>query len=85
MQMGSLHPHSHRVTEIPVHKSLPNVGDVVVVQQALKKPPSFENHRITGVCLGRDAGGVLVASVIDGSLHKVCSAKVRRLGEKVGH
>ena len=32
----------------------------VVVHQALKKPPSFENRGTTGVCLGHDsrvAGG----------------------------
>ena len=28
--------------------------------------------------------GVLVVSVINGTLREVCSAKVRRLGEKVG-
>ena len=39
------------------------------------------------MCLGHDSrvsGGVLVVSVVDGSLHEVCSAKVHRLGEKVG-
>ena len=41
----------------------------------------------TGVCLGYDtriAGGVLVVSVINGELKEVCSAKVRKLGERVG-
>ena len=35
--------------------------DVVVIHQAFKKPPSFENRGTTGVCLGHDtriAGGV---------------------------
>ena len=46
-----------------------------------------ENRGVTGVCLGHDnrvSGGVLVVSVINGFLREVCSAKVRRLGEKVG-
>ena len=62
-------------------------GDVVVMHHAVKKPPSFENRGTTGVCLGHDsriAGGVLVASVVNGELKEVCSAKVRTLGEKVG-
>ena len=79
--------HTHRVTEIPISKTLPHFGDVVVVvHQAFKKPPSFENRGVTGVCLGHDsriAGGVLVVFVVNGEL-KVCSAKVRSLGEKVG-
>ena len=29
-------------------------------------------------------GGVLVVSVINGTLREVCSAKVRRIGEKFG-
>ena len=68
-------------------RTLPSFGDVVVVHQALKRPPSFENRGTTGVCLAHDnrvAGGVLVVSVINGTLREVCSAKVRRLGEKVG-
>ena len=79
--------HTHRVTEIPINKALPHFGDVVVVHQAFKKPPSFENRGVTGVCLGHDsriAGGVLVVSVVNGELKEVCSAKVRALGEKVG-
>ena len=44
--------HTHRVTEIAIDKALPNFGDVVVVHQALKKPPAFENRGTTGVCLG---------------------------------
>ena len=39
------------------------------------------------MCLGHDtriAGGVLVVSVINGELKEVCSAKVRKLGERVG-
>ena len=79
--------HTHRVTEIAINKTLPHFGDVVVVHQALKKPPSFENRGVTGICLGHDnrvAGGVLVVSVVNGVLREVCSAKVRRLGEKVG-
>ena len=27
---------------------------------------------------------VLVVSVVEGALHEICSAKVRRLGEKIG-
>ena len=60
---------------------------MVVVHQAFKKPPSFENGGVTAVCLGHDsriAGGVLVVSVVNGDLKEVCSAKVRKLGEKVG-
>ena len=37
------------------------------------------------MCLGHDtriAGGVLVVSVINGELKEVCSAKVRKLGER---
>ena len=52
--------HTHRVTEIPINKTPPHFGDVVVVHQAFKKPPSFENRGVTGVCLGHDsriAGG----------------------------
>ena len=79
--------HTHRVTEIPINKTLPHFGDVVVMHHAFKKPPSFENRGTTGVCLGHDsriAGGVLVVSVVNGELKEVCSAKVRTLGEKVG-
>ena len=79
--------HTHRVTEIAINKTHPHFGDVVVVHQAFKKPPSFENRGVAGVCLGRDsriAGGVLVVSVVYGDLKDVCSAKVRNLGEKVG-
>ena len=79
--------HTHRVTEIPINKALPHFGDVVVVHQAFKKPPSFENRGTTGVCLGHDsriAGGVIVLSVVNGELKEMCSAKVRNLGEKVG-
>ena len=39
------------------------------------------------MCLGHDtriAGGVLAVSVINGELKEVCSAKVRKLGERVG-
>ena len=39
------------------------------------------------MCLGHDtriAGGVLVVSVVNGELKEVCSAKVRKLGERVG-
>ena len=78
---------THRVTEIPINKTLPHFGDVVVVHQAFKKPPSFENRGVTGVCLGHDSrivGGVLVVSVVNGELKEVCPAKVRNLGEKVG-
>ena len=79
--------HTHRATEIPINKTLPHCGDVVVVHQAFKKPPRFENRGVTGVCLGHDsriAGGVLVVSVVNGELKEVCSAKVRNLRDKVG-
>ena len=78
--------HTHRVTEIPISKTLPHFGDVVVAHQAFKKPPSFENRGVTGVCLGHDSriAGVLVVSVVNGELKEVCSAKVRNLDEKVG-
>ena len=79
--------HTRRVTEIPINKALPHFGDVVVMHHAFKKPPSFENRGTTGVCLGHDtsiAGGVLVVSVVNGELKEVCSAKVRKLGERVG-
>ena len=68
-------------------KALPHFGDVVVIHHAFKKPPSFENRGSTGVCLGHDsriAGGVLVVSVVNGELREVYSAKVRKLGERVG-
>ena len=55
--------------------------------KAFKKPPSFENRGVTGVCLGHDshiAGDVLVVSVVNSELKEVCSAKVRNLGEKIG-
>ena len=71
--------HTHRVTEIPINKFLPHFGDVVVVRQAFKKPPSFENRGVAGVCLGhgsRIAGGALV-SAVNGELKEVCSAKIR--------
>ena len=79
--------HTHRVTEIPINKALPHFGDVVVVHHAFKKPPSFENRGSTGVCLDMTlelAGGVLVVSVVNGELKEVYSAKVRKLGERVG-
>ena len=79
--------HTHRVTEIPINKALPHFGDVVVIHQAFKKPPFFENRGSTGVCLGHDtriAGGVLVVSVVKGELKEVRSAKVRKLGGRVG-
>ena len=80
---------THRVTEIAINKTLPHFGDVVIVHQAFKKPPSFENRGVTVACLGHDsriAGGVLVASVVNGDLKEVLAefANVRNLGEKVG-
>ena len=69
---------THRVTEIPINKALPHFGDVVVVHQAFKKPPSFENRGVTGVCLGHDnriAGGVVVVSVINGELKECVLCK----------
>ena len=53
--------------------------------KAFKKPPSFENRGVRGVCLGHDsriASGVLVVSVVNGDLKEVCSVKVRNLGER---
>ena len=50
-----------------------------MVHQFLKKPPFFENRGTTGVCLERDnrvSGGVLIVSVVGGSLHEVCLPKV---------
>ena len=41
--------HNHRVTDIVIDKGLLHFG-VVVVHQAFKKPPSFENRGTTGVC-----------------------------------
>ena len=82
MQVGGI-----CVTEIPINRALPHFGDVVVVHQAFKKPPSFENRGVTSVCLGHDsriAGGVLVVPVVNCELKEVCSAKVRNLGEKFG-
>ena len=79
--------HTHRVVDLPTDKTLPVFLHVVVVHQALMKPPSFENRGTTGVCLGHDgrvSGGVLVVSVVDGLLQEVCSAKVRELCEKIG-
>ena len=35
--------HRHRVTEIPINKTLPHFGEVVVMHHAFKKPPSFES------------------------------------------
>ena len=86
LQMGGLCPHTQCQCD-PHGKSLPNFGDVGVVHHALKKPPSFENRGTTGVCLGHDSivsGGVLVVSVVKGSRNEIRSAKVCRLGEKVG-
>ena len=55
--------HTHRVTEIPINKTLPYFGDVVVVHQAFKKPPSFENRGVTsGDWKGVLLEGVLVAN-----------------------
>ena len=42
---------SQQGVEIAINKTLPHFGDVVVVHQAFKKPPSFENRDVTGVCL----------------------------------
>ena len=63
--------HTYCVTKIAINKPLPDFGDVEVVHQAFKKPPSFENRGVTGVCLAHDsriAGGVLVVSVVNGDL-----------------
>ena len=89
MSLGSLRSHSTSCTRLHslTRASPPSFGDVVVVRQALKKPPSLENRGTTRVCLGHDrrvSGGVLVVSVVDGLLQEVCSAKFRRLGAKVG-
>ena len=46
--------HNHRVLNIRLNASYPLFGDVVVVHRFLKKPPSFEDRGITGVCLGHN-------------------------------
>ena len=49
-------------------------GDVVVVHQAFKKPPSFENRGVTGVCLGYDsriAAGDFIVSVVNSEVKEV--------------
>ena len=72
---------------IAINKTLPHFGDVVVVHQPFKKPPSFGSCGVAGAHLGHDnrvAGGVLVVSAVNGALKEVCSTKVRPLGEKAG-
>ena len=46
--------HNHRVLGIRLSASCPLFGDVVVVHRFLKKPPSFEDRGVTGVCLGHN-------------------------------
>ena len=76
--------HTHRVTEIPINRALPHFGDVVVVHQAFKKPPSLKIV-VSQVCAwDMTAALSLVASVVNGELKEVCSANVRELGEKIG-
>ena len=77
--------HNHRVLSIKLNASYPLFGDVVVVHRFLKKPPSFEDRGITGVCLGHNplvSGGVTVGTVSDGLFNVIVTAKVRKLGER---
>ena len=77
--------HNHRVLGIRLNASFPLFGDVVVVHRFLKKPPSFEDRGITGVCLGhnlRISGGVTVGTIADGLFNVIVTAKVRKLGER---
>ena len=77
--------HNHRVLNIRLNAGYPLFGDVVVVHRFLKKPPSFEDRGITGVCLGHNplvSGGVTVGTVSDGLFNVIVTAKVRRLGER---
>ena len=77
--------HNHRVLSIRLNASYPLFGDVVVVHRFLKKPPSFEDRGITGVCLGHNplvSGGVTVGTVTDGLFNVIVTAKVRKLGER---
>ena len=77
--------HNHRVLSIQLNASYPLFGDVVVVHRFLKKPPSFEDRGITGVCLGHNplvSGGVTVGTVSDGLFNVIVTAKVRKLGER---
>ena len=48
--------HNHRVLGIRLNASYPLFGDVVVLHRFLKKPPSFEDRGITGVCLVQKLG-----------------------------
>ena len=77
--------HNHRVLGIRLNASHPLFGDVVVVRRFLKKPPSFEDRGITGVCLGHNplvSGGVTVGTIMDGFFNVIVTAKVRKLGER---
>ena len=77
--------HNHRVLNIRLNVGYPLFGDVVVVHRFLKKPPSFEDRGITGVCLGHNplvSGGVTVGTVSDGLFNVIVTAKVRKLGER---
>ena len=77
--------HNHRVLSIRLNASYPLFGDVVVVHRFLKKPPSFEDRGITGVCLGHNplvSGGVTVGTIMDGLFNVIVTAKVRKLGER---
>ena len=76
--------HNHRALGIRLNAAYPLFGDVVVVHRFLKRPPTFEDRGITGVCLGHDP---LVLWWRHGALLlKDCSiivvAKVRKLGER---
>ena len=77
--------HNHRVLGIRLNASCPLFGDVVVVHRFLKKPPSFEDRGVTGVCLGHNplvSGGVTVGTIMDGFFNVIVTAKVRKLGER---
>ena len=57
----------------------------MVVHRFLKKPPSFEDRGVTGVCLAHNplvSGGVTVGTAMDGLFNVIVTAKVRKLGER---
>ena len=75
--------HNHRVLSIRLNASFPLFVDVAVVHRFLKRPPSFEDRGITGVCSGHSpliSGGVTVGVIVDGLFNVIVTAKVRKLG-----
>ena len=73
--------HNHRVLNIRLNASYPLFGDVVVVHRFLKKPPSFEDRGVTGVCLGHNPLVLTVGTITEGLFNVIVTAKVRKLGE----